>query len=264
MLLNRFFAHLDRIFFLKINIWNFSYRSFFKEYAGLFFFKVLLAHPKRTILGLRRYRHFIRQQEAIPALYEQYVSIPDENSFLSRIKKQRVRPLLGLGFCLKPKNSFEASCPSGRANHDCLYLERRKTEQVCSSCAIHTIAKKCLETGCRVYIMTSAQDIARDFLLPQVKSGKFPSAILLLCPYSIQAIILPLLISEVDMFLMAYKSGSCRDYQQWRDADKGKKEEMTEISKESWERLLDLLRKSADVGPRFQYFRREGNIFFPE
>ena len=264
MFLNRFFAYLDRIFFLKISIWNFSYHSFFKEYAHIFLFKVMLTHPLRTIRGLRGYQHLIKQQEVIPPKYENYLSIPDKNSFLTIINKHRVKPLVGLGFCLKPKNSLKGSCPSGRANHDCLYLERGKTEQVCSSCAIHEIAAKCLERGYRVYIMTSAQDIARDFLLPQVKSKKFPSAILLLCPYSIQAIVLPLLICEVDMFLMAYKSGYCRDYQQWRAADKGEKEERTEISKESWERLLDFLRKSTDAGPRFQYFRREGNIFYPE
>lgn len=263
-LFNRFSAYLDRIFFLKINIWNFSFHSFFKEYAQIFLSKVVLNHPLKTIRGLRKYRRFIRAQEAIAPKYEKYVSIPDGDSFLSRIKKQRVRPLVGLGFCLKPKNSLKDSCPSGRANHDCLYLEKAKTSQVCSDCAIYKISRKCLESGFKVYIMTSAQDIARDFLLPQVKSKKFPSAILVLCPYSIQAIILPLLICDVDMFLLAYESGYCRDYQQWRAADKGKKEERTEISKEFLGRLLDLLDKSKSVETEFRSFRREGNIFYPE
>ncbi len=260
MLFNCFFAYLDRIFFLNINIWNFSFQSFFKEYAEIFLIKVVLTHPLRTIRGFRKYRRFIRGHK-----YEKYVLIPDEYSFLSRIKRQRVKPLVGLGFCLKPDNSEKSSsCPSGRANHDCLYLKRGKTEQVCSSCAIHKIAAKCLDIGCKVYIMTSAQDIARDFLIPQLKSKKFPSVILLLCPYSIQAIILPLIICDVDMLLLAYESGYCRDYQQWRAADKGKKEERTEISKESWERLLDLLEKSTGVKSEFQSFRREGNIFYPK
>jgi len=265
MRLNRFFHHLDRISFFSINIWNFSYHSFFKEYARLFFFKVMVGYPLRTIRGLKKYRHFIKQKENLFFKYGQFLFITDEKAFLEKIKKQKIKPLVGLGFCLKPNNPENASfCPSGRANHDCLYLEKGQALQVCFYCSIYKISRKCLETGCDVYIMTSAKDIARDFLIPQVKDEKFPSAILLLCPYSIQAIIFPLLICGVDVFLMAYERGFCRDYREWRSADKGNKNEMTELSKESWKKIFDLLSESRDVNSQFQRFRREGNIFYPE
>lgn len=264
MLLNRFFDYLDRILFLNINLWDFSYHSFFKEYARLFFFRVILKHPIKTARGLKKYRHFIRKQETIFTKYKQYLSIPDEGIFLERIKRQKIKPLVGLGFCLKPKTEEASSCPSGRANHHCFYLEKGKAQAICFQCSIYQISKKCLERGCSIYIMTSAKDIARDFFIPQIRSGKFPSAILLLCPYSIQAIIPPLFICDTSGFLLAYNSGYCRDYQQWLSADRGKKEEMTAINKPSWEKLLDLLSKSACAEPRAQHFRREGNIFYPE
>ena len=222
MLLNRLFIYLDRILFLNTNIWDFTYHSFFRGYARLFLFKAMLSHPIKTLQGLNQYRHFMKAHENICPKYKQFLSIPDERAFLECIKKQKIRPLVGLGFCLKPYNPEKpsSSCPSGRANHDCLYLENGKTEAICYGCAIFRLGRKCLETGCKVYIMTSARDIAMDFLIPQISSGKFPSSILLLCPYSIQAIIPPLLICNINMFLMAYNSGYCRDYQEWLRADK--------------------------------------------
>ena len=265
MPLNRFFAYLDSVLFLDINIWDFTYRSFFKEYARSFLFKAMLSHPIKTSKGLTKYRHFIKAQENIRPKYRQFLSIPDERAFLENIKMQKIGPLVGLGFCLKPYNpeKSSSSCPSGRANHDCLYLEKGETEAICHGCAIYRLSGKCLETGCKVYIMTSAEEIARDFLIPQISSGKFPSSILLLCPYSIQAIIPPLLICNINMFLMAYNSGYCRDYQEWLSADKGIKEEMTALNKTSWEMLLGLLRKLDGSGPQYRRFRKERNIFFP-
>lgn len=226
----------------------------------------MLVHPIRSIRGLKKYRNFLQNQENILPQYKQNLSIPDETLFLERIKRQKIRPLVGLGFCLKPYNPAEPSidCPSGRANHKCLFLEKGQTTAACFNCAIHKIARKCLERGCKVYIMTSAKDIVRSFLIPQIISRKFPSAILLLCPYSVQAIIPSLFICDTDMFLMAYNSGYCRNYQEWLKADRGNKEEMTILNKASWEKLLDLLSKSGSPEPQFRHFRREGNIFYPE
>lgn len=266
MMLKRFFAYLDRILFLNINIWDFSYHSFFRECARVFFFKVILKHPVKTIRGLKKYRDFIKTQENIFPKYKEFLSVPDEMAFLERIKRQKIRPLVGLGFCLKPINPEEPlfSCPSGRANHNCLYIERGQTWSICASCAIFRIARKCLETGCKVYIMTSAKDIARDFLIPHIDSGKFPTAILLLCPFSVQAIIPSLFICDIDMFLLAYSRGYCRDYQEWLKADRGNKKERTVLNRASWEKLLGLLSKSGSAEPQPRSFRREGNIFYPE
>ena len=63
---------------------------------------------------------------------------------------------------------------------------------------------------------------------------------------------------------MAYNKGYCRDYEEWLRADKGFKEELTVLNNKSWEKLLDLLNKLGSPESRYQRFRREGNIFYPE
>lgn len=265
MRLNQFLVYLDRILFLNLNIWNFTYHSLPKEYARFFFLKVMLTHPIRSVRAIKKYQHLLKTEKNILSKYKQSLSIPDEGIFFERIKRQKIRPLVGLGFCLKPYNPEDASssCPSGRANHDCLYLEKGQTRAICLGCTIYRIARKCLEKSCKVYTMTSAIDIARDFLIPQVNSRRFPSAFLLLCPYSVQAIIPPLLICNVNVFLMAYNSGYCRDYQEWLGADRGKKEKMTALNKASWEKLMHLLSKLESSRPQPRRFIREGNIFNP-
>lgn len=265
-MLGRFFEGLDRKSFLNFHVWEFSYQSFFKEYARLFFLKAVLLHPRRTVSGLRNYQRFIKSKENLFPHYQKFLAVPEESSMLERIQHPQIRPLVGVGFCLKPYDPEDAalSCPVGRANHECLYLEEGQTVAVCSDCTIYKILKKCLNAGCIVYIMTSAKDIATDLLLPQIKRGLFPKAILLLCPYSVQAILPSLFICGLEAFLMAYDSGYCQDYKAWRRADLGVKEDQTTLAEESWQKLLDLLDRSGGSVPPSRSFRREGNIFYPE
>ena len=265
-MLDRLFERLDKKSFLHFHIWEFAYRSFFKEYARLFFLKAMLKHPIKTATGLRDYHRFIKSSENLFPQYKKCLTIPDEEIFQDKIAQQKTGPLLGLGFCLKPYNPEDGSlsCPSGHANHECLYLERGETQNVCFGCAIYKIAKQGLNFGCSIYIMTSAKDIAVDFLLPQINKGLFPAAILLLCPYSVQAILPSLFICGIDAQLLAYESGYCKDYKEWRLADLGTKQERTTLSKESQEKLLELLGKSRIPEVPLQSFRRGGNIFYPE
>jgi len=265
-MLSRFFEGLDRKAFLNFQIWEFSYRSFFKEYARLFFLKAVLLHSKRTVSGLRNYQRFIKSTENLFPQYQKFLAVPEESSVLEKIQHPQTKPLVGLGFCLKPYDQEDVafSCPVGRANHECLYLEEGQTEAICSDCTIYKISKKCLNAGCIVYIMTSAKDIATDFLLPQIRRGLFPTAILLLCPYSVQAILPSLFICGAEAFLMAYDSGYCQDFKAWRRADLGVKEDMTKLAEDSLEKLLDLLDRSGGSVSPFQSFRKEGNIFYPE
>ncbi len=265
-MLSRFLEILDKKSFLNFHIWEFSFHSFFKEYARLFFLEAMLNHPGRTVSGLRNYQRFIRSQENLFLRYQKLLAVPEEVIFIEGIKHPEARPLVGLGFCLKPYDpkDRESSCPAGRANHECLYLEKRQTRQVCSNCAIFQIAKKCLQTGCSVYIMTSAKDIAGDFLLPQIKRKSFPTAILILCPYSVQAILPALFICGIKAFLFAYDVGYCKDYEEWRRADLGQKEERTNLSTDSREKLFNLFDLSGKSVLPSHSFRREGNIFYPE
>jgi len=266
------FGRLDEAGFGNIQVWDFSFRSLHKEYAWLFFLKAVLAHPIKAARGLCRYRQFIRDQKSSAAGCAHFISIPDKTVFLKRARARDSGPLIGLGFCLKPLDPDDPlrSCPSGRPNHDCLYLERGETRPVCAGCAIREIGRHALDAGCPVYVMTSARDIARDFLLPQISRGLFPATVLILCPYSVRAIILPLLICGVEMLLLAYAEGSCADYEQWLKADRGVKDERTTIDRESREKLLDLLRELGAergdmiLGQGHRRFRRVGNIFYPD
>jgi hypothetical protein len=265
-MLDRLFERLDRKSFLHFHIWEFAYRSFFKEYAHLFFFRAMLKHPIKAASGLRDYHRFIKARKNLFPQYQKFLAIPDEETFQDKIIQQKTGPLLGLGFCLKPNDPEDStrSCPSGLANHECLYLEKGETQNICLGCAIYRIVKKSVEIGCSVYIMTSAKDIAVDFLLPQINKGSFPAAILLLCPYSVQAILPSLFMCGIDAYLLAYESGYCKDYKEWRLADLGTKEDVTKLSRESSEKLFDLLGQTGIRETSPQSFRRDGNIFYPE
>jgi hypothetical protein len=264
-------GRLDEARFGKIQIWDFSFRSLSRAYAWLFLFRAVIAHPVKAVRGVRRYRRFIHENKRPAPEYVRFLSIPDEAIFLRRARARKSGPLLGLGFCLKPFDPDDPSrsCPSGRANHDCLYLKKGEARSVCAGCSIHEIGRSALDKGCPIYIMTSAKDIARDFMLPQISRGLFPAAVLILCPYSIQAIILPLLICGVEMMLLSYAGGSCSDYKQWLRADRGIKDERTTIEAGSREQLLGLLKKLGDEGMsgaegrRNRGFRRGGNVFYP-
>jgi len=260
-----FFDMLDKKSFLHFHVWEFAYRSFFKEYARIFFLKAMLKHPLKAIGGLLGYQRFIKAQENLFSRYKKSLMVPDEEAFKNRIREQKESPLLGLGFCLKPyePNDPSRSCPSGRANHDCLYLETGRTQNICLGCAIYGLAKESLNSGWSVYIMTSAKDIATDFLLPQIDRDQFPAAVLLLCPYSVQAILPSLFICGIDSCLAAYDSGYCQDYQEWRRADLGSKEDRTSLSRESMEKLLSLIGRSYTFASSSRAFKREGNIFYP-
>lgn len=271
-LFNLLGAYLDRLCLFRIQIWEFSFRSLPREYARIFFFRVVASHPIKAILGLRRYQRYVDLRPDVLSSPQRFLFIPEEQILIERMAGRQERPLVGLGFCLKPHDPEKAeySCPSGRANHDCLYLERGEVRPVCAGCVVFKIAGRCLETGCPVYIMTSAKDMAKDFMLPQIKGGAFPAVILLLCPYSVQAIIPPLLICGVEFVLLAYEGGNCRDYGEWLMADRGVKDEQTSLAAESWPRLFELLDKLRAVEAsrrrslRDRRFHRRGNIFHPE
>jgi hypothetical protein len=267
----RLFHWMDNSRFGHIQVWEFGIHSLAREYAWLFFRKAVLAHPLKAVRGLRRYQRFILNRPDRAGDAPSSLAVPDEDVFRRGAESAGSRPLVGLGFCLKPVDPAtpSTSCPSGRANHECLYLEKGKMRPACADCVIRDIGSRCLAGGCPVYIMTSAKDIARDLLIPQVNRGAFPSAVLLLCPYSVQAIIPPLFICDMDVLLLTYAAGSCADYGQWLGADRGIKPERTRFAGEPEEELFALLErleaKEWKEGARRKgrRFVRGGNIFYP-
>jgi hypothetical protein len=130
------------------------------------------------------------------------------------------------------------------------------------------IGTRALRAGADMHIMTSALDIAHDIFVPALERGRFKTAILCVCPYSVQPIALPLLICGIEGFVVQFNSGYCADYSQWSLADNGIKDERTLLSPQAHSKILDFLNGvaalRAELGkPPYHRFQLEGNIYVP-
>ncbi len=262
-------TRLDQSSFLGFRVWEFSLHSLRRQYGMTFLSRIVVRHPLKTLLGTMKYRSFLREcrdRGDITPLFED-----NEEDFISRVVMSEGDLLMAVGFCLKP---LAPECPAGRPNHDCLYLDELDLEDTtaaihaaCRGCEIKTIGIQALLAGANMHIMTSALDIAHDVMIPSIDRERFRQAIMCLCPYSAQAIALPLIICGIEGFLISYASGNCLDYQQWLLADKGIKREMTVLSSAAYRKVLTLLQLAAErrkkEGVRCARFVRQGNIYMP-
>jgi len=269
MIFHDLLARLDASSFLGVRVWDFSFRSLTRRYGLTFLSSIVVCHPMRALEGLLRYR---RQP---PPRGEQHgmtmVGAGSEEELESRLAEDRETLLVAVGFCQKP---VVPVCPAGRPNHDCVYLDamdletRARVENAaCRECDIRVLGTLALGAGASMHIMTSALDIARDVMLPTADCGRFRSFILCLCPYSVQAITLPLMICGLEGYLVGYASGNCVDYDQWLQADRGIKSERTSLAPEAHSRAVSLLERIGDArageGECYSRFRRGGNIYEP-
>jgi hypothetical protein len=124
-----------------------------------------------------------------------------------------------------------------------------------------------LQAGAVVYIMTSAADIARHLFIPTLESGRFRHGLFLQCPYSIPAMILPLLICGMRSLLVGYGEGDCRDYAQFLLADEGVKDERTRLNPTAHAYVLDFLQDVASArqarGRHHRRFQQDGFLHVP-
>jgi hypothetical protein len=262
-----FLTKLDDSSFLGFRVWEFSFRSLRRRYGLTFLRRVVLRHPLRTLTGVLRYRRLLLEregQEDVTPLFD-----GREEELVSRIVLGRRNLLVAAGFCQKP---LEPACPAGRPNHDCLYLDGLDLDHpagtihpVCRRCDINTIGTQALLAGANMHIMTSALDIAHDVMIPSIEHERFRQAMMCLCPYSVKAITLPLIICGIEGFLISYACGNCLDYQQWLLADVGIKREMTVLNPAARDKISLLLRLAAERreedGIRYVRFLRQGNIY---
>lgn len=262
-------AKLDSTSFLGFRVWEFSYRSLGMEYGLAFLQRILFRNPLRVIAGLARYRRLQgenRAQGSISLLFE-----GPETGFVARLTHSKTDLLVAVGFCQKP---LEPACPAGRPNHDCTYLDaldlgsgRASVQSACERCDVRSIGTLALRAGASMHIMTSALDIARDVMIPSVDQGRFRKVIMCLCPYSVQAIALPLIICGLEGYLVGYESGNCVDWERWLQADRGIKNEMTAMDPAANAKVLALLERCADrrasEGVHYTAFERQGNIYTP-
>jgi hypothetical protein len=119
-----------------------------------------------------------------------------------------------------------------------------------------------LRTGGAFYIMTSARDILLDVFAPALDDGAFTSGLFVLCRYSLRPFAVGLLASGMQGWMFPFARGDCQDYQTWLQADRGVKEERTEIDKPTQERIRELLRGAAQKPSTATQFERRGNVLY--
>lgn len=238
---------------LNARLRAFFLHSLFKDYGNAFILKITLAHPIQTIGGLFRYLSSRKES-------------PDPKSNLSGRWEGGASALVGMGFCLKP---LEPACISGRPNHDCLYFEKKlfllssPPPECCRICMIREAGLLALRSGSHFYIMTSAQDILEDILIPSARRNTFSRALLGICPYSIEPFRIALSICGVKSLIFPYGEGDCRDYRTWRLADKGIKKDRTRFHSDVRNDLIQILDSASLPRPDPEsQFRKKGNIFY--
>lgn len=214
-------------------MWAFCARSLLREYGWQFVWRVAVRRPVRTARALRD-ASAIGESDPI-------IAVPPGGGGASL---DGARQLVGLGFCLKP---MIPECPSGRPNHDCLYLERlhgtggAAVPEACRQCAIREVGAAALRAGAALYIMTSARDILRDVFEASLKRHTFDTGLFLLCGYSVRPFAAGLLASGIRGTLVPFDRGACEDYRTWLLADRGIKHEQTTIGEPKHRGVLGML-----------------------
>ncbi len=251
-----FFRLLDKIGFLNIRVWEFSMKSLLRNYGMAFILRVVIRHPLRTITGIKKYRK-LNKTGKFPG------KIPVEPKHPGKCI-DRQKSVTGAGFCLKP---LDPECISGRANHDCvflehnLHLEKNHEPLCCRECMIKKIGLMALCTGSSFYIMTSAKDILFDIFQPSVETGQYKKGLFFMCKYSFEPFKIALLISGIQACLYPFETGDCKDYKTWLKADTGIKNEQTTLSK-SFNRTIESI-LSVTSSASIIKFVKTGNIFYP-
>jgi hypothetical protein len=264
---------LDRRRFLGFPVWEFSFRSLPRLYGRIFVWDIALRHPVRALQGLLAYRQFSQQGRRTGDTTHLYSGT--EADLRQEIVRADGGFLVALGFCQKPVGAPGVGCPAGRFNHECHVLARddilgiqaERLPIACRDCDVRFIGAAALRAGAAVYIMTSAADIARHLFIPTLEDGRFRHALFLQCPYSVPAMILPLLICRVRSLLVGYSEGNCRDYAQFILADEGTKDERTCLQPTTHAHVVDFLQHIGSArqarGRQPRCFHQDGFLYVP-
>ena len=236
-------------------MWKFCLHSLFREYGWQFFGRIALPHPVKTAKAV----------VASGAL--DYAGGQTEVGTEGSARPfGGARSIVGVGFCLKP---LDPPCPSGRFNHDCQYLETLPHSETadlpaaCRSCAIREIGTLSLRAGAAVYVMTSAKDILLDVFAPALDERRFTAGIFALCRYSLRPFAVGLLAGGVRGWMFPFEKGDCRDYKTWIQADRGTKEERTEINPPNRSAIREQLRAAAQEPTPAAGFEKRGHVLYP-
>jgi hypothetical protein len=256
-----------------LDLLGFSVRSLGQAYGHTFLRRMVLQHPLRTLRGLLTYG-----QTLSPSCAQGRAILGcDEDEFVMQAASDAGRLLVATGFCQKPGSSAADAhdCPSGRFNHDCLYLSRLQVDSgatglhpACAGCSIRVLGHAALTGGASFAVLTSALDIAHDILIPALETQRYRRILFAICPYSVEPMSLALTICGLEGYMVAYDSGACASYGQWLRADRGDKPERTALSAQKVDWLLHLLDRIAAVRTEKTLahaarYVREGNTFAP-
>jgi hypothetical protein len=264
---------LDQRRFLGLPVWEFSFRSLPRRYGRIFVQDIVLRHPLRALQGLLAYREFSRRGRREGDIAHLYAGT--EADLRREIVGADGGFVVALGFCQKPVGAPGVGCPAGRFNHECHVLARDDLLEVqaerlpiaCRDCDIHVIGAAALRAGATVYIMTSAADIARHLFIPTLEDSRLRHGLFLQCPYSIPAMILPLLVCRIRSLLVGYSEGDCRDYAQFLLADEGTKDDRTHLNRATHARVLSFLWDIASArqarGRHHRRFQQDGLLYVP-
>jgi len=102
-----------------------------------------------------------------------------------------------------------------------------------------------------------------DVFVPALNKGRYTSGLFALCRYSLQPFAVGLLASGVEGRLIPFEKGDCRDYRTWLLADKGIKDERTELDRPSHARIVAILEDAAKGASQANRFEKQGNILVP-
>ena len=234
-------------------MWAFCLRSLFSEYGWRFAWRIAVRHPWRTLKAFR-------EADRIDMTGRGGV---DVNGGAWTVRAGDPPAIVGAGFCLKP---VSPPCPSGRANHDCQFLETLTGQDAagvavpCRSCAIREIGTQSLRAGSAFYVMTSARDILDDVYVPAIESRRFPTGLFVLCRYSFRPFAVGLRASGMSARMVPLGQGDCRDYRTWLLADRGLKLERTTVDGAAMADVASLT--SAAAGAPAARVERRGNVLY--
>ena len=235
-------------------MWKFCLHSLFREYGWQFIRKIALPHPVRMVKA-------VFDAGALDFTGE---STTISNEPLDP-RLEGGRSIVGIGFCMKPTSP---PCPSGRSNHDCNYLEHllpsgiRDIPLPCRQCTIKQFGMMTLNSGAAFYIMTSAQDILFDVFAPAKKKARFSSGLFVLCRYSLMPFAVGMLATNMRGWLFSFEKGDCRDYKTWLLADRGIKDDRTEVTESTRGIIKEILMNSIKNPTSNSHFEKRGNIYF--
>ena len=236
-------------------MWAFCLHRLAREYGWEFFRRIVLPHPVRTVRAAMAAR-------ALDVSGDRVALFPG----VSECRFGGAGSIVGLGFCLKP---IDPPCPAGRFNHDCAYLETLPRSEAanipdaCRQCAIREIGTLALRAGAAVYVMTSAKDILLDVYAPALGEGRFSAGLFVLCRYSLKPFAVGLLAAGVRGWMFPFEKGDCRDYKTWLRADRGIKEERTEIDSPSRGAIRNILLDAAKDPASAARFEKRGHVLYP-